>query len=329
METKLTISSLWSFRVLSAGALALLLALGSLSPSFAEEEASEPAAEESAPEAEPTPEPEATPEPTPEPEPEYVPPPEALEGLGGWAVVDPDTGRVHGVIVGNFTSMDQWDSAKSRMENSLNGYMGCPAPCVLRFQTRATADGNVAGWHGPDVRWDASSRTFRMGNQSGDTQTSQTLVPERTSRNSDGTGRSMDLHTGLVDIQTTTTKRSGDVSATLRTQRDSYLDSTLRASLSLPDLGENGSLLTYEATARSDADSERPGALDRISLDVDSLLMENGYVITETTIDEETGEETATEVIDSSSGFVVAIRDVTRAVVDFFSSLLGFGEPRE
>ena len=57
--------------------------------------------------------------------------------------------------------------------------------------------------------------------------------------------------------------------------------------------------------------------------------MENGFVTSETTVDEETGEETSAEVVDSSDDFVVAIREVTRAVVEFFSSLLGFGEPRD
>jgi hypothetical protein len=101
------------------------------------------------------------------------------------------------------------------------------------------------------------------------------------------------------------------------------------ATLELPDLGESGSLLAYEVEARTSESSERPAALDQISLDVDSLLMENGYVTTETTVDEETGEETSAEVVDSSSGFVVGIREVTRAVVEFFSSLIGFGQPRD
>ena len=83
MDAKLMIPSLWSLRALSGVVLAFLLALGSLTPVFAEEGSSEPGAEEPAPEAEPAPEPtpEPTPEPAPEPEPEpapepeYVPPP--------------------------------------------------------------------------------------------------------------------------------------------------------------------------------------------------------------------------------------------------------------
>ena len=342
MDAKLMIPSLWSLRAVSAVVLAFLLTLGSLTPVFAEEGSTEPVAEEPAPEAEPAPEPapEPTPEPEPEPEPEYVPPPEASEGVGGWAVVDPETGNVHGVIVG---TIDTFRSTEARGGMGTS-YMGCHANCVLRFQTRATPDGNVAGYHGTQtrvdengnatqfndgsVRWDETSGTFNMGRTSGDTTTRQRLVPSQTSRDENGQGRTYNIGSGIVDIETSTTKRSGDTSGTLRTYRSNQQDPTVDATLELPDLGERGSLLSYEVEARTTESSERPAALDRVALDVDSLLMENGYTATETTVDEETGEETTTQVVDSSSDFVVAIRDVTRAVVDFLSSLLGFGEPR-
>jgi len=55
-------------RIAAATSLALLFSLGIAQPSFAEE---------------------------------YVPPPEAFEGVGGWAVIDPTTGIVYGVIVGD------------------------------------------------------------------------------------------------------------------------------------------------------------------------------------------------------------------------------------
>jgi hypothetical protein len=317
MDTKLM--TLWPLRVIAAGILAFLLALSSFTPVFAEEGASEPAAE-------------------------YVPPPEAFEGLGGWAVVDPNTGNVHGVIVGNFTSMEQWEAAAQRQAQSTNSYMGCPAPCVLRFQTRATPDGNVAGYHGTQtqidsngnasqfndgsVRWDEASRTFKIGHQSSDTTTSQTLVPSKTSRDANGEGRTYNIGSGLIDIETNTTKRSGDTSANLRTYRSDYQDSTLDVTLGLPDVGRGGSMLSYEFGFRKDESSERPSLLDQISLDVNLLLIEDGYVTTETSRDEETGEETTTQVLDSSNDFVVAIREVTNAVVAWLASWLGFGEPR-
>jgi len=223
-----------------------------------------------------------------------------------------------------------------------SSYMGCHSNCVLRFQTRATPDGNVAGYHGTQthidsngnasqsndgsVKWDEASGTFRIGGQSGDTTTRQTLVPSKTSRDTNGEGRTYNIGSGLVDIETTTTKRSGDTSASLRTYRSDYQDPSVDASLTLPDVGESGRTFNYELEVRTSSEQERPSVLDQISLDVDSVLMEEGYVTTETTTDEDTGEETTTEVIDSSNDFVVSIREVTRAVVDFLSSLLGFGE---
>jgi hypothetical protein len=44
------------------------------------------------------------------------------------------------------------------------------------------------------------------------------------------------------------------------------------------------------------------------------------------TIDEETGEESSTEVLDESNTFVSAILTVTQGIVDFLSSLLGLTE---
>ncbi|MEY2900760.1 MAG: hypothetical protein RL247_926 [Actinomycetota bacterium] len=323
MVAKLTISSFWLPRVLSVGFLVVALLMGSGLPAFAEEDA-EPVAEEPAPSPEPELEPE--PEPTPEPEPDYVPPPEASEGVGGWAVVDPETGNVHGVIVG---TIDTFRSVEARGGMG-HSYMGCHANCVLRFQTRATPDGNVAGYHGADgsVRWDASTGNFSIGSSSGDTSTRQTLVPSKTSRDANGEGRTYNIGSGLIDIETSTTTRSGNQSATVRTYRSDYADPTLDATIELPGLGESGTRLSYELGARTSENSERPRLLDQISLDVESVLMDEGYVTTETTVDEDTGEETTIQVVDGSNGFVAAIREVTSAVVEFLGNLLGFGQPR-
>jgi len=185
-----------SLKMLSA---AVCLGIGlSLVPATAwgEETVEAPPSDESqsapAPEPDPAPAPEpdpasaTQPEPQPQSEPkpeqnEYVPPPEALDGLGGWAVVDPKTGRVHGVIVGNYNSMDDWVYSRDRMKTENSHYMGCPSPCVLRFQTSASADGNVAGWGGDNVRWDEKTNSFVMGNQSShngvNSQSTTTITP--------------------------------------------------------------------------------------------------------------------------------------------------------
>lgn len=133
-----------------------------------------PAVEESAPAPEPTVEETPAPEPEPEPEPApapdknkddlvddgYTPPAEAANGAGGWAVVDPETGKVHGVIVGTLNTY-----------NSRNGtigheYMGCSANCVLRYQTGASSTGNVSGYHGNDVNYNKDTGNFHVGGKS-------------------------------------------------------------------------------------------------------------------------------------------------------------------
>jgi hypothetical protein len=40
--------------------------------------------------------------------------------------------------------------------------MGCPAGCRLILQAQQTSDGNVAGWHGQDVKYNEGSQTFSL-----------------------------------------------------------------------------------------------------------------------------------------------------------------------
>jgi hypothetical protein len=273
--------------------LAFLLAFGSLTPVFAEEAGGEPPAEEAGG----------------EPPTEYVPPP-GSEGVGGWALVDPSTGQVLGVHVCDISVCGPNGSWGGRLPGT---------DYVYRFQTRATPDGNVAGWG--NGTFDERSGTFRVG----DGENSFRIVPEKTSRNADGTGRSYNIGSGIVDITTDKTFRSGDTSASVRTYRSDYQNPWLDVTMSLPDLGPDGSAFTYGLQFRTNGSAERPSVLDQIALDIDSALVDKGYVITETGIDEETGEETTTENPDSDNAFVVAVRNVTRSVVEFLSSLLGFG----
>ena len=178
----------------------LILTFFVSSPSFAEEVAPETPAETSAPAPADT-------------TPAYEPPPEALTGVGGWAVVDPVTGNVHGVIV---CTNDVCGPSGSWAGKLPGEYMGC-TNCNLRFQTRATADGNVAGWHGTQtnvdqngnatqtndgsVKWNEPTKNFTIKNSSTDSSNTkvtrtQTLIPEKTA--SDG----KNLYTGIVDINT-------------------------------------------------------------------------------------------------------------------------------
>ena len=295
-------------RIAAATSLALLFSLGIAQPSFAEE---------------------------------YVPPPEAFEGLGGWAVIDPTTGIVYGVIVGDWNA-ETWEEVKNT--RTVDGYMGCPAPCELRFQTRATADGNVAGWHGTQtnvdadgnatqsndgsVRFDQSTGNFQINNQTGDSSSSQTLVPEKTSRDANGEGRSMDLGTGIVDIRTTKRIVSGSESATVDTYRSDLSDTTVDAVIALPGIGSEGTL-EYVFGSRENTSLEPVSELGQIRTDLISILMGMGFTKTVESVDEETGEESSTEVLDESNAFVGAIMSVTEGIVDFLSSLLGFFSPSE
>jgi hypothetical protein len=270
---------------------------------------------------------------------EYVPPPEAFEGPGGWAVIDPTTGIVYGVIVGDWNE-ETWEEVKNT--RTVDGYMGCPAPCELRFQTRATEDGNVAGWHGTQtnidadgnatqtndgsVRFDESTGNFQINNQNGDGSTSQTLVPEKTARDANGEGRSMDLGTGIVDVRTSKRITSGSESATVDTYRSDLSDSTVDAVIALPGLGSEGNL-EYVFGSRENTSLEPVNELGQIRTDLISILMGMGFTKTVESVNEETGEESSTKVLDESNAFVGAIMSVTEGIVDFLSSLLGFFSP--
>ncbi len=292
-------------KVATATALSLLFSFGNVHPSFAEE---------------------------------YVPPPEAFEGVGGWAVIDPTTGIVYGVIVGDWNA-ETWEEVKNT--RTVDGFMGCPAPCELRFQTRATADGNVAGWHGTQtnvdsdgnatqtndgsVRFDESTGNFQINNQTGDSSSSQTLVPEKTARDANGEGRSMDLGTGIVDIRTSKRIVSGSESASVDTYRSDLSDTTVDAVIALPGLGSEGTL-EYVFGSRENTSLEPVSELGQVRTDLISILMGMGFTTTLETIDEETGEVSSTEVIDESNTFVSAIITVTQGIVDFLSSLFGLTE---
>jgi hypothetical protein len=220
--------------------------------------------------------------------------------------------------------------------------MGCPAPCELRFQTRATADGNVAGWHGTQtnvdadgnatqtndgsVRFDQSTGNFQINNQTGDSSSSQTLVPERTARDANGEGRSMDLGTGIVDIRTSKKIVSGSESASVDTYRSDLSDTTVDAVIALPGLGSEGTL-EYVFGSRENSSLEPVSELGQVRTDLISILMGMGFTKTVETIDEETGEESSAEVLDESNTFVSAILTVTQGIVDFLGSLLGFMNP--
>lgn len=294
------------------------------SPAWAEEVPSEPPASEPAPEA--------PAEPAPPSEPAYVPPPEASEGVGGWAVVDPATGNVHGVIVG---TIETFNSVQARGGMG-HEYMGCHASCVLRFQTRATADGNVAGWHGTQtqvdahgnasqsndgsVKWNPSTGTFSLNNQVAGGQRGMTLVPERTARDAAG----MDLGTGIIDIVTTADREAAGQLARVRVFQQDLSASESSVTVAFPLWSPDQRIFSFVmSNAWSESQDGSRAALDQLSQDIDDALAADGYTTTETTIDPESGDETTTNVVDTDNAFVAAIRSVTQSVVAFLGDIFG------
>ena len=271
-----------------------------------------------------------TPPSEPAAEAEYVPPPEAHEGVGGWAVVDPETGNVHGVIVGTIETFNSRGGAIG------HEYMGCHSNCVLRFQTRATADGNVAGWHGTQthvdaqgqatqsndgsVKWNPSTRTFSLNNQVVGGQRSMTLVPERTARDAAG----MDLGTGIVDIQTNITREAQGQTARVRVFQSDLQDTSSDVSLMFPLWSPEGKTFSYVlGQSWLGANQDSRAALDQITLDVDGALAADGYTTDESSLDPDTGEEVTETVVDDNNAFVQAIRSVTQSVVEFLGTMFG------
>ena len=280
-----------------------LLGLSFLSaPAFAEEVVEEDPVVEEAP----------APEPAPEPEPSYIPPPEAYEGTGGWAVVDPNTGKVHGVVV---CSASHCAPDGNTGGVTMNDYMGCPAGCVYRFQSKAQESGNVVGM-GTDglnvVTWDGDEEgTFSVNSGGDNSSSSSTLVPSETMKD----GYSMS--TGFVNTRTKTTTEAG---VEINQFKENNEDTEVETDILFPEWGVEGKLFPYISELQ---------ARENIESDVDRELIIEGYTSEQSTttesVDEETGETvtiTTTEtVIDEENVFVKTVRVWTESVINFFRGI--------
>ena len=207
-------------------------------------------------------------------------------------------------------------------------YMGCSG-CDLRFQTRATADGNVAGWHGTQthidedgnasqsndgsVRWNASDNTFTLENQSvtqnGDTvKRKQKLVPEKTA--TDG----VNLHTGIKDVETSFESSSEGESVEVNVKQDNLFTDEASVSVEV----ENWRLFNY---------GNIQDARDRVEADIENVLAEDGFVsVIEEEITDEDGVTSLQEREEISEPvFVKAVRDLSKKVVEFFNGWFSFG----
>jgi hypothetical protein len=110
------------------------------------------------------------------------------------------------------------------------------------------------------------------------------------------------------------------------TYRSDLSDTTVDAVIALPGIGSEGTL-EYVFGSRENTSLEPVSELGQIRTDLISILMGLGFTTTVESVDEETGEESSTEVLDESNAFVGAIMSVTEGIVDFLSSLLGFFSP--
>ncbi len=84
-----------------------------------------------------------------------TPPTPTQAAVGGFAIVNPETGVVHGVIVGSI----EYFGGNNRTMGS--EYMGCPAGCLIIQQSTSDQNGNVAGVHGPDVTYNQDRNVFQ------------------------------------------------------------------------------------------------------------------------------------------------------------------------
>jgi hypothetical protein len=304
---------------LSTILLTLTLSIFMATPSYAEEVAPETPTETSAP--------------TPaETTPAYEPPAEALTGVGGWAVVDPVTGNVHGVIVCTNDVCGPSGSWGGRLPVE---YMGC-TNCNLRFQTRATSDGNVAGWHGTQtnvdqngnasqtndgsVKWNEPEKNFTIKNSSTDSSSTkitrtQTLIPEKTA------SYGKNLHTGIVDVNTEYE------SGLINNQR-------VKGTTSQLDLNDLSSSISLEFPNWANGKKfffDNPNLfIDNVNATIEGALLADGFDPFPSPTTSSSGfpdEITPTPIEDSEDVvFVKAIKTLTENVKKFFSGMFGLNK---
>jgi hypothetical protein len=85
-----------------------------------------------------------------------TPPTPAQAAVGGFAVVNPETGVVHGVIVG---SIEYFDGNNRTMGSE---YVGCSTGCLIVQQSTSDQNGNVSGIHGPNVTYNDNRNVFQV-----------------------------------------------------------------------------------------------------------------------------------------------------------------------
>lgn len=244
----------------------------------------------------------------------------AEDPVGGWAVIDPETGEVKSVIVCTESVCGETGEWGGVFPDD-SEYAGS----LLRKQTNATSDGNVAGWsssEGVAVTYDGDEDgTFTIVSRGtsgpGDTVERQmTLDPDRTATDPDG----MDLHTGIVERRTTGSFAEDEQRATISIEEQRPDGSELQSEQVVVEFDEWGEQFAYgstpEAAASLKADVE--AALGVTSEEPDAV--EGEPAAQESQADEQSGGMTS----EPEEGPVVrAIQTITRRIITFLNSLFG------
>ena len=183
-------------------------------------------------------------------------------GLGGYAVVHPD-GHVCGVIVG--TSSDPFGNGGTLPVE----YMGCPVGARIVFQTTPSADGNVAGWHGDNVRLQGD--TFVINNGPSSIAISGGVASDPASGRSWDTGTGNIITPGIVESSTVlldTQTALSDSASALTT-----IDSSTSLSSAFTQLAP---LQNPTASTQSDLDSLPEVAAEEEAMNsVDAVVINN------------------------------------------------------
>jgi hypothetical protein len=207
----------------------------------------------------------SAPTPSPSPTPSSTPAPVNTNGFGGYAVVHPD-GHVCGVIVSN--SNDPFNNGGVMPQE----YMGCPSGSRIVFQSAPSESGNVAGWHGENVRLNGDTYSLPGGST-----ISGGIVTDTNGRTwNSGTGQTitpgvMDSRTVLSDTTTVLSDTSTVLSETSTALVDSTTALAIPMAIALP-LTTNAD----SATPTDDLDSlPEVDAEEEISHSIDARVVSN------------------------------------------------------
>ena len=226
----------------------------------------------------------------------YVPPAEASEGIGGWAIVDPVTQIVHGVDVCTMEVCGPNGIWNGKVPET---YTECPK-CVYRFQTKSTSDNNVAGWHGGNVKYKSETQTFEMTNKyssdEGDVDEVMIITPSKTA--SDG----KDLYTGVETKTKFKTRPINNQTAVVETVKEDSKDIIVPVKVQY-EQWNGGTSFFYESVEQFESN---------INTDVESVLTSCDTCNVDLEQDEE-----------YRNAFYETVTALTAKVKSFISSLFG------